>query len=76
MLMELMPFKREYNREPVKLSITKFKENKKENKNSRFWNRYIVYCIYSIKCRGIYYIFSVSNAALIQGRHLFWNHFF
>ena len=31
--------------------------------------------IYSIKRRGVYFIFIVSDAAFIQGRRLFRNHF-
>ena len=36
MLMELTPFQCEYDREHVKLSTTKLKENEKENKTSGF----------------------------------------
>ena len=38
MFMVLRPFHRECNREHVKLSNTKLRENEKENNNSRFWN--------------------------------------
>ena len=49
------------------------------------WSRYQLsvntaennnYRIYSIKRSGVYQIFSLFNAAFIQGRRLFWNHFF
>ena len=36
MLMELTPFLRECDREHVKLSATKKRENEKGNKNSKF----------------------------------------
>ena len=35
----------------------------------------VSYHIHSIKRRGVYFIFSVSDAAFIQGRRLFRNHF-
>ena len=45
MLMELTPFQHEYDRKHIKLSTTKLRENEKENKNSRFWNCYIIYLL-------------------------------
>ena len=39
-------------------------------------NKNLLYRIYSIKRRGVYLIFSVSNASFIQGRRLFLNPFF
>ena len=35
-LMELMPFQHEYDHEHIKLLTTKYRENEKENKKSRF----------------------------------------
>ena len=39
-------------------------------------NKNLLYRIYSIKRRDVYFIFSVSNASFIQGRRLLRNPFF
>ena len=59
MLIEL-PFQRQYDREHVKLSTTKLRENEKENKNSGFWNRYIVYLLLLEAKLLLLYCFSID----------------
>ena len=39
------------------------------------YSLFLAYRIFSIKRRGVYFIFSVSDAAFIRGRRLFRNNF-
>ena len=60
MLIALTPFQSEYNRKHIKLSTTKWRENEKEKKYSRFWNHYIVYLLFLEVKLSLSYCFSID----------------